>query len=90
MIFILLTIQLIAAAAISFYIIKPASSILKRVVCIFLTTAFCWFLGIFLTYILSSQEAQSSYINIAIGAGVWFSLGGAIYGCVKGIAPINE
>jgi len=90
MVFILLTIQLIAAAAISFYIIKPASSILKRIVCIFLTTAFCWFLGIFLTFILSSQEAQSSYINISIGAGIWFSLGGAIYGCIKGIAPISE
>ena len=90
MIFILLTIQLISAAAISFYIIKPASSILKRVACIFLTATLCWFLGIFLTVILTLQEAQSSYINISIGAGIWFALGGAIYGYKKAFLRLKS
>ena len=79
-----LTIQLIIAATITFNITKRARKLYTMVIFTIIVCVFCWVIGIYLSIKFSAPEVQELNLNSAVGTGLWFSMGGAIYGLVKG------
>ena len=79
-----LTIQLIIAATITFNITKRARKLYTMVIFTIIVCVFCWAIGIYLSIKFSAPEVQELNLNSAVGTGLWFSMGGAIYGLVKG------
>ena len=78
-----LTIQLIIAAVITFNITKRASKLYVMVIFAIVVCIFCWAIGIYLSIKFSAPELQELNLNSAVGTGLWFSMGGAVYGLVK-------
>ena len=78
-----LTIQLIIAATITFNITKRARKLYTMVIFTIIVCVFCWAIGIYLSIKFSAPELQELNLNSAVGNGLWFSMGGAIYGLVK-------
>ena len=79
-----LTVQLIIAAAITFNITKRVQKLYIVVIFAIIVCIFCWAVGIYLSIKLSAPDLKELNLNSAVGTGLWFSMGGAIYGLVKG------
>ena len=78
-----LTVQLIVAAMITFNLTKLAPKLYIMIIFAAIVFVFCWGVGIYLSIKFSEPELQELNLNSAVGTGLWFSMGGAIYGLVK-------
>jgi len=79
-----LTVQLIIAAIITFNITKRVQKLYVMVIFAIMVCVFCWAVGIYLSIQFSAPDLKELNVNSAVGTGLWFSIGGAIYGLVKG------
>ena len=79
-----LTAQLIIAAIITFNITKRVQKLYIMIIFAIIVCIFCWAVGIYLSIKFSAPDLVELNLNSAVGTGIWFSIGGAIYGLVKG------
>ena len=79
-----LTVQLIIAAIITFNLTKLTPKLYIMIIFAVIVFVFCWAMGISLSITFSEQNSKDLNLHSAIGTGLWFSMGGAIYGLVKG------
>jgi hypothetical protein len=79
-----LTVQLIIAAIITFNLTKLTPKLYIMIIFAVIVFVFCWAMGIYLSITFSEPNLKDLNLHSAIGTGLWFSMGGAIYGLVKG------
>ena len=79
-----LTVQLIIAAIITFNLTKLTPKLYIMIIFAVIVFVFCWAIGIYLSITFSEPNLKDLNLHSAIGTGLWFSMGGAIYGLVKG------
>ena len=79
-----LTVQLIIAAIITFNLTKLNPKLYIMIIFAVIVFVFCWAMGIYLSITFSEPNLKDLNLHSAIGTGLWFSMGGAIYGLVKG------
>ena len=79
-----LTVQLIIAAIITFNLTKLTPKLYIMIIFAAIVFVFCWAMGIYLSITFSEPNLKDLNLHSAIGTGLWFSMGGAIYGLVKG------
>jgi hypothetical protein len=79
-----LTVQLIIAATITFNLTKLTPKLYIMIIFAVIVFVFCWAMGIYLSITFSEPNLKDLNLHSAIGTGLWFSMGGAIYGLVKG------
>ena len=85
-----LTVQLIIAAMITFNLTKLAAKLYIMIIFAVIVFVFCWGVGIYLSIKFSEPNLKELNLNSAIGTGLWFSMGGTIYGLVKGYMAKKE
>ena len=79
-----LTVQLIIAAIITFNLTKLTPKLYIMIIFAVIVFVFCWAMGIYLSITFSEPNLKDLNLHSAIGTGLWFSMGGTIYGLVKG------
>ena len=79
-----LTVQLIIAAIITFNLTKLTPKLYIMIIFAVIVFVFCWAMWIYLSITFSEPNLKDLNLHSAIGTGLWFSMGGAIYGLVKG------
>jgi ABC-type polysaccharide/polyol phosphate export permease len=79
-----LTVQLIIAAIITFNLTKLTPKLYIMIIFAVIVFVFCWAMGIYLSITFSEPNLKDLNLHSAIGTGLWFSMGGVIYGLVKG------
>ena len=85
-----LTVQLIIAAIITFNLTKLTPKLYIMIIFAVIVFVFCWAMGIYLSITFSEQNSKDLNLHSAIGTGLWFSMGGTIYGLVKGYMAKKE